>query len=75
MINELQKQLHAIQIEQERLTEVEDVLRTMRSIAIEATQCEDKRRLQLNEQFQELQAHLVYLEREKQEPFQQNTAN
>ncbi|OGX79822.1 hypothetical protein A6395_04255 [Exiguobacterium sp. SH31] len=75
MINELQKQLHAIQIEQERLAEVEDVLWTMRSIAIEATQCADKRRLQLNEQFQELQANLAYLERKKQEPFQQNTAN
>ncbi|UTT43789.1 hypothetical protein [Exiguobacterium aurantiacum] len=75
MINELQQQLHTIQIEQKRLTEVEDVLRTMRSIAIEATQCVGKRRLQLNDQFRELQAHLYYLEREKQEPFQQNTAN
>ncbi|EPE62730.1 hypothetical protein L479_00922 [Exiguobacterium sp. S17] len=75
MINESQVQLNAIYIEQKRLSEVEGVLWTMHSIAIEAKQCANKRRLQLNEQFQELQMHLAYLEREKQAPFQQNTAN
>ncbi|WP_058764187.1 hypothetical protein [Exiguobacterium chiriqhucha] len=63
MYEELAREWQAIEMDRKRLTEVEDVLRTMRSIAMKATTSDETRRLQLNEQFQALQSHLVYLER------------
>lgn len=75
MYEELAREWKALETEQNRLTEVEGVLRTIRSIAIEATTSDEKRRLHLNDQFQALQSHLARLEREKHEPFRQNTEN
>lgn len=75
MGKELIEELEAVYTEQKRLDELEDLLRTMRSIAMEATTCEDDRRVQLQEQFQGLQAQVNYLEAKKQEPFRQSTTN
>lgn len=75
MYEELAREWQALETEQKRLIEVEDALRTMRSIAIEATTSDEKRRLHLDDQFQALQFHLARLEREKHEPFRQNTEN
>lgn len=75
MIENLIAELETVYAEQKRLAEVEDVLQTMRSVAIEATTCSDERRVQLDVQFQELQTQLTYLETQKREPFRQNTIN
>lgn len=75
MYEELAREWQALETKQKLLTEVEDILRTMRSIAIEATTSDEKRRLHLNDQFQALQSHLTRLEREEREPFRQNTEN
>lgn len=61
MGKDLIEELEVVYTEQKRLDELEDLLRTMRSIAIEATTCGDKRREQLQEQFQGLQAQVNYL--------------
>lgn len=69
------EELEVVYTEQKRLDELEDLLRTMRSVAIEATTCEDDRRVQLQEQFQDLQERVICLEAKKREPFRQNTTN
>lgn len=75
MIEDLIAELETVYAEQKRLAEVEDVLQTMRSVAIEATTCSVERRVQLAVQFHELQTQLTYLETEKREPFHQSTIN
>lgn len=75
MIEDLIAELETVYAEQKRLAEVEDVLQTMRSVAIEAMTCGDERRVQLAVQFHELQTQLTYLETEKREPFHQSTIN
>ncbi|QUE87426.1 hypothetical protein [Exiguobacterium alkaliphilum] len=75
MGKDLIEELEVVYTEQKRLDELEDLLRTMRSIAIEATTCGDKRRVQLQEQFHDLQARVTYLEAKKREPFRQSTTN
>lgn len=69
MGKDLIEELEAVYTERKRLDELKDLLRTMRSIAIEATTCEDERRVRLQEQFQDLQARVICLEAKKQEPF------
>jgi len=75
MGKDLIEELEVVYTEQKRLDELEDLLRTMRSVAIEATTCGGKRRVQLQEQFQGLQAQVNYLEVKKREPFRQSTTN
>lgn len=62
MGKELIEELDAVYTEEKRLDELEDLLRTMRSIAIEATTCEDGRRVQLQDQFQDLKERVICLE-------------
>lgn len=69
------EELDAVYTEQKRLDELEDLLRTMRSIAIEAMTCEDERRVQLQEQFHDVQARVIYFEAKKRESFRQSTTN
>ncbi|MCT4796403.1 hypothetical protein [Exiguobacterium alkaliphilum] len=75
MGKDLIEELEVVYTEQKRLDELEDLLRTMRSIAIEAATCGDKRRVQLQEQFHDLQARVTYLKAKKREPFRQSTTN
>lgn len=75
MSKEFIEELEVVSTEQKRLDELEDLLRTMRSIAIEAMTCKDERRAQLQEQFQDLQARVICLEAKKREPFRQRTTN
>ena len=75
MIEDIIAELETVYAEQKRLAEVEDVLQTMRFVAIEATTCSVERRVQLAAQFHELQTQLTYLETEKREPFHQSTIN
>ena len=59
---ELLKQLHQVKELREVLDEKEELLRTMKSIALEAMNVEDSRRIVLNQSFQDLQNQLTYLE-------------
>ena len=59
---ELLKQLHQVKELREFLDEKEELLRTMKSIALEAMNVEDSRRIVLNQSFQDLQNQLTYLE-------------
>ena len=59
---ELLKQLHQVKELREILDEKEELLRTMKSIALEAMNVEDSRRIVLNQSFQDLQNQLTYLE-------------
>ncbi|MEW8967027.1 hypothetical protein [Exiguobacterium alkaliphilum] len=75
MGKDLIEELEVVYTEQKRLDELEDLLRTMRSIAIEATTCKDERRVQLQEQFHDLKERVICLETKKREPFRQSTTN
>ncbi|WP_214745935.1 hypothetical protein [Exiguobacterium sp. s189] len=59
---EVLEQLHQVKALREILDEKEELLRTMKSIALEAMNAEDSRRIVLNQSFQDLQNQLVYLE-------------
>lgn len=59
---ELLKQLHQVKELREILDEKEELLRTMKFIALEAMNVGDSRRIVLNQSFQDLQNQLVYLE-------------
>lgn len=59
---ELLKQLHQVKELREILDEKEELLRTMKSIALEAVNTEATRRIVLNHSFQDLQNQLIYLE-------------
>lgn len=59
---ELLKQLHQVKELREILDEKEELLRTMKSIALEAMNVRDSRRIVLNQSLQDLQNQLTYLE-------------
>lgn len=59
---ELLVQLHQVKELREILDEKEELLRTMKSIALEAMNVEVSRRIVLNQSFQDLQNQLTYLE-------------
>lgn len=59
---ELLKQLHQVKKLREILDEKEELLRTMKSIALEAMNVGDSIRIVLNQSFQDLQNQLTYLE-------------
>lgn len=59
---ELLKQLHQVKELREILDEKEELLRTIKSIALEAMNVEDSRRIVLNQSFQDLQNQLTYPE-------------
>ncbi|MBR3061804.1 MAG: hypothetical protein IKG65_05195 [Exiguobacterium sp.] len=61
-MQKLLKELEAISFEQNRLAELEDLLRTMRSIAYEAITCDAERRDHLQKQFEDLQAQVKFIE-------------
>ncbi|MCA0980962.1 hypothetical protein [Exiguobacterium aestuarii] len=56
------EQLHQVKELGEILDEKEELLRTMKSIALEAMNAGDSRRIVLNQSFQDLQNQLTYLE-------------
>ncbi|MDE0564778.1 hypothetical protein [Exiguobacterium sp. B2(2022)] len=58
---DLLKQLHQVKELRELLDEKEELLRTMKSIALEAMNVEDSRRIVLNQSFQDLQNQVTYL--------------
>ncbi|WP_214736890.1 hypothetical protein [Exiguobacterium sp. s162] len=64
-MEKLLTELEVVFFEQKRLIELEDLLRTMQSIAYEAMKCDAKRRDRLQKQFEELQTHVKFLEAEK----------
>lgn len=68
-MEELIQELEKVCVEQKRLADIEEILWLMRSIAIEATTCEDDKRVTLQEQFHELKNQLIYFETEKREAF------
>ncbi|WP_312049089.1 hypothetical protein [Exiguobacterium profundum] len=49
-MEKLLKELEAVSFERKRLAELEDLLRTMRSIAYKAITCDEKRRNHLQRQ-------------------------
>lgn len=59
---ELLKQLHQVKKLRDILDEKEELLRTMKSIALEAMNVGDSIRIVLNQSFQDLQNQLTYLE-------------
>lgn len=59
---DLLKQLHQVKELRELLDEKEELLQTMKSIALEAMNAGDSRRIVLNQSFQDLQNQLTYLE-------------
>ena len=59
---ELLKQLHQVKKLREILDEKEELLRTMKSIALEAMNVGDSIIIVLNQSFQDLQNQLTYLE-------------
>lgn len=59
---EVLEQLHQVKALREILDEKEELLRTMKSIVLEAMNAGDSRRIVLNQSFQDLQNQLVYLE-------------
>lgn len=59
---ELLKQLHQVKELREILDEKEELLRPMKSIALEAMNVRDSRRIVLNQSLQDLQNQLTYLE-------------
>ena len=59
---ELLKQLHQVKKLREILDEKEELLRTMKFIALEAMNVGDSIRIVLNQSFQDLQNQLTYLE-------------
>ncbi|WP_214758347.1 hypothetical protein [Exiguobacterium sp. s123] len=64
-MEKLLEELEAISFEQKRLTELEDLLLTMRSIAYEAIMSDEKRRDYLQKQFEDLQAQVKFIEAQK----------
>lgn len=72
---ELLKQLHQVKKLREILDEKEELLRTMKSIALEAVNTEATRRIVLNHSFQDLQSQLSYLESEIMDSFREILKN
>ena len=64
-MEKLLTELEVVSFEQKRLAELEDLLRTLRSIAYEAITCDAERRDHLQKQFEDLQAQVKFLEAEK----------
>lgn len=68
-------QLNQVNQVQELLDKKEELLLTMRSIALEATNTEATRRIVLNHSFQDLQSQLSYLESEIIDSFREFLKN
>ena len=68
-------QLNQVNQVQELLDKKEELLLTMRSIALEATNAEATRRIILNHSFQNLQSQLSYLESEIMDSFREILKN
>ncbi|MGI1822056.1 hypothetical protein ACRPK6_07655 [Exiguobacterium sp. TRN 1102] len=68
-------QLNQVKKVQEMLDKKEELLLTMRSIALEATNTEATRRIVLNHSFQDLQSQLSYLESEIMDSFREILKN
>ena len=68
-------QLNQVKQVQEMLDKKEELLLTMRSIALEAVNTEATRRIVLNHSFQDLQSQLSYLESEIMDSFREILKN
>ncbi|WP_215112256.1 MULTISPECIES: hypothetical protein [unclassified Exiguobacterium] len=64
-------QLNQVKQVQEMLDKKEELLLTMKSIALEAANTEATRRIVLNHSFQDLQSQLSYLESEIMDSFRE----
>ena len=68
-------QLNQVNQVQEMLDKKEELLLTMKSIALEATNTEATKRIVLNQSFQDLQSQLSYLESEIMDSFREILKN
>ena len=68
-------QLNQVKQVQEMLDKKEELLLTMRSIALEAVNTEATRKIVLNHSFQDLQSQLSYLESEIMDSFREILKN
>lgn len=64
-MEKLLTELEVVSFKQKRLAELEDLLRTMQSIAYEAIMSDAERRDHLQKQFEEIQTLVKFLEAEK----------
>lgn len=68
-------QLHQVKEMNEMLNRKEELLQTMKSIALEAVNAENSRRVVLNQSFQDLQSQLNIFEAKIQDSFHEFLKN